>query len=155
MVTSSERQLVVGDFVAAYFLKCQILDIERNSVVVPLKKLKECSSSFGALSGIRQKEDFKTAIGKLQQYCDDRNGRHPKLAALEHIILKHFEDHSQRDAQACGSGTGAGCHGKSVLTGANSGTRVMVFASSRDWVEEIVMRYETWWHTLWQVGGCF
>ena len=124
-LSKQERQQILGDFCAAYFLKCQLWDIERNSVAVPLKKLQDCSRAFGTLASIRQRPDFKNVVAALQNYAHERRGLHPKLVALENIMIRHFDEHN-------GSNAGSSERG--------GGTRVMVFASGRDWVEEIVSR---------------
>ena len=124
-LSKQERQQILGDFCAAYFLKCQLWDIERNSVAVPLKKLQDRSKTFGTLANIRQRPDFKNVVDALHKYAQERNGLHPKLVALENIMIRHFDEYNRSNAE-CLQGSG--------------GTRVMVFASGRDWVEEIVSR---------------
>jgi ERCC4-related helicase len=124
-LSKQERQQILGDFCAAYFLKCQLWDIERNSVAVPLKKLQDCSKTFGTLANIRQRPDFKNVVDVLHKYALERNGLHPKLVALENLMIRHFDEYNRSNAE---------CLQRS------GGTRVMVFASGRDWVEEIVSR---------------
>jgi len=46
------------------------------------------------MTAIRQRPEYKEIIDKLEQYVLDRSGRHPKLTALEGIVIKHFQEHS-------------------------------------------------------------
>ena len=78
----------------------------------------------------------------LQQYSVDRNGRHPKLVALEHIVIKHFHEHAHTAHADSHKGAEQEKKGGEEV-GEARGTRVMVFASGRDWVEEIVSRLAT------------
>ena len=121
-LSKKEKDITIADFTAAYFLKCQLRNIERNSIAVPLRSLEECGSKFGTLANIRQRPEFKDIVGRLHHYAAQRNGRHPKLVALENVIFRHFTD---------------------SLNTHSAGTRVMVFASGRDWVEEIVSRLQS------------
>ena len=43
-LSKSEMQSIIADFCAAYFLKCQLRDVERNSVLAPLKNLRDSKS---------------------------------------------------------------------------------------------------------------
>ena len=96
------------------------------------------SKAFGTLGAIRQRPEFKEVVDALARYAEARSGRHPKLVALENTIIQHFRKHSHNSA-AAGSALGSGGAGRDR----EGGTRVMVFASGRDWVEEIVRRLDS------------
>ena len=145
-LSKTECQKIGCDFSTACFLKGQLRDIERNSVFVPLKKFEDCKVRSGTLAAILQKPDFIQIVDKLREYSVERDGRHPKLVALENIIIKHFEEYAnytKSKLQSEGSGEVARISkagGRDEKCIEEMGTRVMVFASGRDWVDEIVSR---------------
>jgi ERCC4-related helicase len=145
-LSTTERTHIRCDFYNAFFLKGQLRDIERSSVFVPLKKFEDCKGGSGTLAAIRENPDFIQIVDKLREYSVERDGRHPKFVALENIIIKHFEDYAnytKSKLQSEGSGEVARISkggGRDEKCFEGMGTRVMVFASGRDSVDEIVSR---------------
>eukprot|EP00960_Hanusia_phi_P046282 757734-Hanusia_phi.AAC.6 len=116
---------VQSDFNAAIFVLRACHNLERGSMNGPIQTLQnaktECMSKYGAKGDIVRKEGFSRVLNNLSTLRDQESFLHPKVQKLKDILEQHF--HRKPTECSMGSDTWD--------------SRAIVFASSRDCVEEI------------------